>query len=148
MTYCNQMKYRDQDFSKREMYKLLKSYEWGKMYQRGFGFDSLFDENINKISSLRDHKLRMYLNDARCCREKQWIKSRGGEDEMMRLVFFSEEKQRLKFLEKEAMYNQIMSDEIYEDTPEVNDEELIFVEEMELLENDQLDYLIEKYMEQ
>ncbi|CCJ28846.1 unnamed protein product [Pneumocystis jirovecii] len=128
-------------------------YQRWKMYREERVSSYFRNENVNEFCPVRDKKLRMYLRDVRCNREMLWSKRRQQDDDVlldeqkMRSVFFAEEKQRRQCLEKEAMFNQITFEEIYDDSLLMIDA-LIFIEKMEMLENQGLSYLVEKYFHQ
>ncbi|KAG4305720.1 hypothetical protein PORY_000630 [Pneumocystis oryctolagi] len=104
-------------------------------------------QNANRSCFSRDKRIHLYLDDAHCRREVLWLKKRQrNDDQIMRSVFFAEEKQRLEYLEKEAMYNQIEAREIYDDNGFISDEGLVFIEKMEMLENQEFNRLIEDYL--
>ncbi|KAG4303331.1 hypothetical protein PCK1_000295 [Pneumocystis canis] len=115
LMFNSELEYKDLKSFKRKMrHSYIKFDHQHKMYKDSESV-AFFNENMNKFYSISDYKLQVYLNNARFHREMQWSKSRQDNDKTMQLIFFSEEKQRRQSLEKEALFNQIMSHEIYDD---------------------------------
>ncbi|KTW27033.1 hypothetical protein T552_02525 [Pneumocystis carinii B80] len=131
--------YMNYDYSKKYASILfMKNYEQRKIYkeQTLYGFSCASKDSPR---FLHDQRLRMYLDRVRHSREEYWTKNRK-EDQIMQSFFFAEENERCKFLEQEASFHQITPDEFI-------DNEQIFIEHIEALENEQNNYLINRYMD-
>ncbi|KAG5518282.1 hypothetical protein PMAC_003078 [Pneumocystis sp. 'macacae'] len=124
----------------------MKLYQRWKMYREKKELSCFQSGNVNEFCSIKDRKFRMYLTNARYNREMLWLKRRQQNDDVtMRSVFFAEEKQRRQCLEKEAAFNQITFEEICNDSF-IDDDGLVFIEKMEMLENQRISQLIEGYL--
>ncbi|EMR09571.1 hypothetical protein PNEG_02157 [Pneumocystis murina B123] len=115
----------------------MKGYEQCKIYN-GQMFYCFSCGSKDSFRSLHNQRLQMYLDRVRHCREEYWLKNRK-KDQIMQSFFLAEENERRKFLEQEAIFHQITFDEI-------DDDEHIFIDQIEALEDEQNNYLIDRYV--